>query len=166
MAERKRREYIDAPPDYRKSDERYPGEDGRPGRRKPNRRLKTSPSIRRRGARPQGGPAGRLTQKERDREEADRFGQWAPGEFQRSYPKNKKNAEWYRTHTYGRSAGDDYDSWRRIAGPPTPKGKPKPRKGPGDWHKKKKKKAPRGIGASRMLARAAQKNKKKGSNSG
>ena len=145
MAIRRRREYIDEPPDYRRSNDRYPGEDGRPGGRKPNRRLRTAPAMRpsMRGARPQGGPFGRLTNRQQRREATDRHGEWAPGEFQRSYPKNKKNAEWYRTHTYGRSVGNDYDSWRRIAGPPTPKGYPKQKKEPGNWHAPKPKPKPK-----------------------
>lgn len=114
-----------------------------------------------RGERPAGGPRGRLRYKAEKQSGADPAGQWAPGEFQRSYPKNKKNAEWYRTHSYGRRAGDDYDSWRRIAGPPTPKGNPKPRKGPAD-RPEPKKKPPRGAGAARMLARAVGKGKKRG----
>jgi len=145
MAKRRRREYIDEPPDYRESDERYPSENGRFVRRKPNRRIRTKPAIRpsMRGARPIGGPMGRLTPMQQKHEATDRRGEWAPGEFQRSYPKNAKNADWYRTHTYGRSVGNDYDSWRRIAGPPTPKGYPKPKKGPGNWHVPKPKPKPK-----------------------
>ena len=159
MAKRRRREYIDEPPDYRESNDRYPSEDGRPGRRKPNRRLRTSPAMRLREARPQGGPAGRLTYKQQDKAGTDRRGQWAPGEFQRSYPKNAKNAEWYRTHTYGRSVGNDYDSWRRIAGPPTPKGLPKSKKGPGNWHAPKPKLSPKIPGWIREAAKKKRGNK-------
>lgn len=137
MAIRRRREYIDEPPDYRESGDRYSS-----GVKKPNRRLRTNPSVRpsMRGARPQGGPRGRLSYKAGKESGVDRRGEWAPGEFQRSYPKNAKNANWYRTHSYGRSAGNDYDSWRRIAGPPSPKGSPKVAKTAGNWRSSAKSK--------------------------
>jgi hypothetical protein len=58
----------------------------------------------------------------RDREgTSNKWHEWQPGEFQRSYPKsNVKNAAWYKTHKYGRLPGTDKDGWIRLAGPPSP----------------------------------------------
>lgn len=70
------------------------------------------------------GPAGGLpagpSRNQRD-DKADRWNEWNPGEFQRSYPKsNPQNAAWYKMHRYGRLPGKDYDGWQRLAGPPSP----------------------------------------------
>lgn len=47
----------------------------------------------------------------------NRFGEWAPGEFERSYPKSDpKNAAWYKDHAYQSHDG----RWVTKAGPPTP----------------------------------------------
>ncbi|MGA0134446.1 MAG: hypothetical protein ACO3ND_08850 [Opitutales bacterium] len=55
-----------------------------------------------------------------DYESANRRGEWAVGEFQRSYPKSK-NQRWYREHSYGKPyPGAEYDTWRKKAGPPSP----------------------------------------------
>lgn len=110
-----RKRKVKPPPDYRETDERYP----KSRSRKMNRKMRSS-----------GEPLGPV---KRRFEDTDTHGEWAPGEFQRSYPKNKKNAEWYRTHAYGKAhPGAKHDSWGKIAGPPTPEGRPKPRKGPAD----------------------------------
>lgn len=61
-------------------------------------------------------PAG-SSRNQRD-DKADRWNEWNPGEFQRSYPKsNPQNAAWYKMHNYGRLPGKDYDGWQRKAGP-------------------------------------------------
>jgi hypothetical protein len=58
---------------------------------------------------------------------ANRWGEWQPGEFERSYPKSDpKNAAWYKTHRYVESDG----RWARVAGPPSPVEKAGPRKPP------------------------------------
>lgn len=107
-------EDVDPPPDYRETRERYPNKS-----RKVNRKMRSS-----------GEPLGPTNRRYEDN---NTFGEWAPGEFQRSYPKNAKNKEWYRTHAYGKAyPGAENDTWGKIAGPPTPPGRPKPKKGPAD----------------------------------
>ena len=66
-------------------------------------------------------PQGPSRNRHGDRESADPFNEWNPGEFQRSYPKSDpRNAAWYKMHRYGRLPGRDFDGWRRVAGPPSP----------------------------------------------
>ena len=109
---------VKPPPDYRETRERYDNGD-RKGPLKVNRKLRST-----------GEPRGKSNRRYEDN---DTWGEWAPGEFQRSYPKNKKNAEWYRTHSYGKAyPGAEHDTWGPIQGPPTPKGRKKPKKGPAD----------------------------------
>lgn len=53
---------------------------------------------------------------------ADAWNEWDPGEFKRSYPKNKQNKEWYSMHSYGRvkrkdGSEEEFDGWNRKAGP-------------------------------------------------
>lgn len=57
----------------------------------------------------------------------NRFGEWAPGEFERSYPKSDpKNAAWYKDHVF--QSNDK--RWVREPGPPTPVDKRRGKEGP------------------------------------
>jgi hypothetical protein len=136
---------VKPPPDYRDTKEVYTSD--RFKRTKINRKMRST-----------GEPQGKSNRRYEDN---DTWGEWAPGEFERSYPKNEKNAEWYRTHRYGKAYPDaPYDTWRPIAGPPTPPGRPKPNKGPADRKGGFRAGPPAPPAAAKAVAKAAKKGKK------
>jgi hypothetical protein len=102
---------IKEPPFYDEDKEYWAGSSTSPSRKRvlPKRRMGSNGGL----------PAG--PSKHHD-DPANTWHEWNPGEFKRSYPKNKQNLDWYTLHKYGglknkKGEGTDTDGWTRLPGP-------------------------------------------------